>query len=102
MQKWSPNPKPKWRFSLRVIDDGPGIAPEDLARLPERRFRGEAARTRQPDGLGLGLHIARDVAERHGFKLSFRASEYGGLEAELSGSLRPEDFPRDPRAGDGV
>jgi signal transduction histidine kinase len=75
------------RFSLRVVDDGPGIPAEQLARLPERRFRGEAARTRHPEGLGLGLHIARDVAARHGFELALRPSEYGGLEAELSGPL---------------
>lgn len=75
------------RFSLRVIDDGPGIAEEELARLPERRFRGEKARTRVPDGLGLGLHIARDVARRHGFDIAFRRSEYGGLEVEFTGNL---------------
>jgi two-component system sensor histidine kinase BaeS len=74
-------------FSIQVIDDGPGIAPEDMERIAERRFRGEAARTRHPDGSGLGLNIARDVAERHGMQLEFRASDYDGLAVELSGSL---------------
>jgi signal transduction histidine kinase len=74
-------------FSIQVVDDGPGIAPQDMARLAERRFRGEEARTRHPDGSGLGLHITRDVAERHGFRLVFRPSEYGGLAVELSGRL---------------
>jgi signal transduction histidine kinase len=75
------------QFSLRILDDGPGIDEEQLARLPERRFRGEAARTRHPEGSGLGLHIAWDVARHHDFDLGFRRSEYGGLEAELSGPL---------------
>ena len=75
-------------FRLRVLDDGPGMPEEELARMPERRFRGDEARTRNPEGLGLGLNIAWDVAERHGLTLAFRASEYGGLEAELSGPTR--------------
>jgi signal transduction histidine kinase len=75
------------RFSLRVIDDGPGIPEPDLARLTERRFRGDAARTRNPAGLGLGLHIVREVAAQHGFALQIRRSEYAGLEVELSGAL---------------
>jgi len=71
-------------FSLRVIDDGPGVTAEELPRLFERSFRGEAARTRRPDGLGLGLHIASDVARRHGFTLAARRPEAGGLEVTLS------------------
>jgi len=75
------------RFFLTVVDDGPGIPPEELAKLPQRRFRGEMARQRHPGGLGLGLHITRDVARRHGFGLEFRPSAYGGLEVELSGPV---------------
>jgi signal transduction histidine kinase len=74
-------------FSLKVIDDGPGIPQPELARATERAFRGEAARARNPAGLGLGLHIAREVAARHGFGLGLRPSEYGGLEVEISGAL---------------
>jgi signal transduction histidine kinase len=73
------------RFRLRVIDDGPGIPEEDLARLVARGFRGNDARTRVPGGQGLGLDIAHRVASLHGFSLVLRRSEYGGLEAELTG-----------------
>jgi two-component system, OmpR family, sensor histidine kinase BaeS len=76
-------------FCLRVIDDGPGIVPEDLARLVERGFRSNEARTRAPDGQGLGLHIAYRVAELHGFSLLLQPSEYGGLQVELAGGLTP-------------
>lgn len=72
-------------FSLRVLDDGPGIPPGELARLGERSFRGGDARSRHPDGLGLGLSIAREIAARHGCELRLRPSEQGGLEAELTG-----------------
>jgi signal transduction histidine kinase len=81
------------RFSLRVIDDGPGIPDEEIARLAERSYRGDAARQRNPDGLGLGLHIARDVATRHGFSFDIRRSEYGGLEVEIAGRLRSPGPP---------
>jgi signal transduction histidine kinase len=73
------------RFSLRVVDDGPGVAADELARLVERGFRSNAARTRSPDGLGLGLHIALRVAELHRLELRFGPSEYGGLQVDLDG-----------------
>ncbi len=71
-----------WR--LRVVDDGPGIDDGLIERLTQRSVRGDGARSRHPEGQGLGLHIALEVARRHGFALELRRSEYGGLEAELS------------------
>ena len=73
------------RFSLRVVDDGPGVPAAELARLVERGFRGNAARTRSPDGLGLGLNITLRVAELHHLDLRFGPSEYGGLQVDLEG-----------------
>jgi signal transduction histidine kinase len=72
-------------FSLHVIDDGPGIAPEELSRIAQRGYRGDAARTRAPDGQGLGLHIAFRAIELHGYSMKLRASEHGGLEVLFTG-----------------
>jgi signal transduction histidine kinase len=72
-------------FVVRVADDGPGVSPDQLGRLGERRFRTAEARQRHPEGLGLGLGIARDVAERHGFVLTFAANTPSGLVVELRG-----------------
>lgn len=69
-------------YELRVIDDGPGMTPEEIARV-ERGVRGDAARTRAPDGRGLGLHIATRAAELHGFPFTLGPSEFGGLEAKF-------------------
>ncbi|AKT40291.1 sensor histidine kinase [Chondromyces crocatus] len=77
------------RFRLRVLDDGPGIPADDLTRLVERGFRGNEARTRAPDGQGLGLNIACRVAELHGLSLNFQPSEYGGLQVDLEGTRLP-------------
>jgi signal transduction histidine kinase len=72
-------------FSLRVVDDGPGVPDEQLARLTERAFRSDDARRRHPEGMGLGLDIARRVAAFHRISLAFKRSEYGGLEVDFKG-----------------
>ncbi len=76
---------PPTEFSLRVVDDGPGVPDEQLARLTERAFRTDDARRRHPEGSGLGLDIVRRVAEFHRMQLAFRRSEHGGLEVEFRG-----------------
>jgi signal transduction histidine kinase len=70
-------------WTLKVVDDGPGIAEADRPRVLEPSFRGNEARTRHPHGMGLGLHIASDVAARHGLRLDLADTEGGGLTVEL-------------------
>ncbi|MEV5595154.1 HAMP domain-containing sensor histidine kinase [Streptomyces sp. NPDC052496] len=57
---------------LRVEDDGPGVPPEERERIFERFVRLDDARSRDDGGAGLGLAIARDVAQRHGGTLTVR------------------------------
>lgn len=54
------------RFELRVKDDGPGIAPEHLARLFERFYRVDEARSRATGGTGIGLSLVKHIVQRHG------------------------------------
>ena len=72
------------RWTLRVVDDGPGIPEADRSRVVQASFRGSDARTRHPHGMGLGLHIASDVAKRHGLHLELRDTDGGGLTVELT------------------
>ncbi|HYT40272.1 MAG TPA: HAMP domain-containing sensor histidine kinase [Acidimicrobiia bacterium] len=58
------------RVRLEVADEGPGLAPEVAARVFERFYRGDPARTRARGGSGLGLSIVAAVAEAHGGRVS--------------------------------
>jgi signal transduction histidine kinase len=75
------------RFS--VIDDGPGIAPEERDRVFERFHRTDPARTRSAGGAGLGLAIVRAIAEAHHGSVRATSSPEGGaqLELELPGAV---------------
>ena len=55
---------------LRVDNDGPAISPEDRERIFERFTRLDDARSRDEGGAGLGLPIARDIAQHHGGTLT--------------------------------
>jgi two-component system, OmpR family, sensor kinase len=54
------------RVRFTVIDDGPGIPPDQRERIFERFHRVDTARARKSGGAGLGLAIVRAVAEAHG------------------------------------
>ena len=72
------------RIVIRVLDQGPGIAQDQLEKAFEPFFRGESSRNRETGGTGLGLGIARNIARAHGGELSLRNRPEGGLEATLT------------------
>lgn len=68
---------------ITVEDDGPGIPEDRIAAMLEPFTRGEASRNRATGGAGLGLTLARAIAEQHGGKLVLANRAEGGLSATL-------------------
>jgi C4-dicarboxylate-specific signal transduction histidine kinase len=58
---------------VSVIDNGPGISPENLEKLFQPFF------TTKTKGMGMGLNISRTIIESHGGKLNAIANEDGGM-----------------------
>ncbi len=59
---------------VRVRDTGIGILPEDRGNIFERFFRGQNAVSKENEGNGLGLYIARTIATDHGGDLTFASN----------------------------
>ena len=71
------------RYDITVTDTGLGIADADKAHVFERFYRGErtargAESSSVSTGAGLGLPIARWIAEMHGGKLVLERSDASG------------------------
>ncbi|MCY4610855.1 MAG: phosphate regulon sensor histidine kinase PhoR [Gammaproteobacteria bacterium] len=64
------------RIRLAVTDQGVGIKKDHIARLAERFYRVDKARSRGTGGTGLGLAIVKHILQRHGARLQID-SEWG-------------------------
>ncbi|MCA2176316.1 HAMP domain-containing histidine kinase [Nonomuraea glycinis] len=65
------------RAVLEVLDDGAGIAPDQWETVFQRFTRLDASRNIDAGGTGLGLTIAREIAESHGGTLTIEPSDRG-------------------------
>lgn len=72
------------RLVLAVIDNGPGIPPDQLENVLKPFYRVEGSRNRGTGGTGLGLAIAHQLAMAMGAELTLRNRSEGGLEARLT------------------
>jgi two-component system heavy metal sensor histidine kinase CusS len=70
------------RVRLSVINFGDTIPPEVLSRMFDRFFRGDSSRQHDTEGAGLGLAIARSIAQAHGGTIG-ATSEQGVTEVFL-------------------
>jgi len=81
-----------WRIVLK--DDGPGIDSEEAERIFEPYQRGKAAQ-RLPEGMGLGLSIARDLVQAHHGSLTFSSQTGSGscfiVWLPMDSHLEPEE-----------
>jgi two-component system OmpR family sensor kinase len=84
---------------IDVGDTGPGIAPDDLAHVFDRFYRGSAARRSVPGGSGLGLAIVASLVEAMGGSVS--ASSTQGVGTTFSICLPDAARPAPEGAGRG-
>ncbi len=70
--------------TLHVLDDGPGMPEAELEQAFEPFHRGEASRSRETGGTGLGLGIARNIARAHGGDVVLRNRPGRGLDAVVT------------------
>jgi signal transduction histidine kinase len=67
-----------WAVVL-VHNAGPGLSPEEMPRMFERFYRGEAARDYRVPGAGLGLAIAQAIMQRLGGRLTVESQPDQGV-----------------------
>ena len=71
------------QVAIVVEDNGPGIAPEQLAAVMEPFTRLEGSRSRDTGGIGLGLALARAIVNEAGGDLRLANMTEGGLRASI-------------------
>ena len=67
---------------ISVRNTGPPVPPEEIPRVFDRLFRGEYAR--HSPGSGLGLTIARQIAELHGGSIAMQSTEADGTTVSIT------------------
>lgn len=73
-----PGPEGGGPIAIQVRDTGPGIRPEDQAKLFQAFTQLDASTTRRHEGTGLGLYLSRKLADLIGGQLSFQSPPGGG------------------------
>ena len=90
---------------LSVADNGPGMGPDDTARVFERFFRADVSRSRRYGGAGLGLSIVASITKAHGGAVTAAAGPEGGtvltIRLPRSGTTVTEDPQSDDAQSDG-
>jgi signal transduction histidine kinase len=79
-------------FALTVTDTGPGIAPDDQARIFDAFQQVDNTSTRKKGGTGLGLAISKRIVEMHGGTLTVESSPGRGSTFRLTVPVRVELF----------
>ena len=86
------------RAEARIADRGPGLPARALEAMFQPFERGDPSRNRATGGIGLGLSIARAIAQEHGGSLVLANRAGGGLEAVCRLPIRSQALHEGPGA----
>lgn len=85
---------------ITVVDQGEGIAPEQLPHLTRRFYRTDPGRSRASGGTGLGLAIVKHIVERHRGRLEIDSDLGKGTRVVVRLPLSEQDDSAKPAAVD--
>ena len=85
---------------VEVVDNGIGIAADDLPRIFERFYRVERSRSRDAGGTGLGLSIVKHIAQAHGGKIEVVSTPGVGSTFRMLFPPAPQEAEQASDAGD--
>ena len=78
------------QVTIEVLDDGPGIEPDDAPHVFDRFFRSSRARRAHPEGSGLGLALVRSIAILHGGDATIESVAGDGTRARITLPVVPQ------------
>lgn len=86
------------RTVVAIENTGPGIAAEDLPMVFDRFYKGDKSRSRDKNGMGLGLYLVRTILQLHGgnIQVSSVQGQYCRFEFYVP---KPQEAPRLKEAG---
>lgn len=74
--------------TISIKDEGSGISPEDLSHVWERFYKADRSRTKGVQGTGLGMTIAKDILDMHGFEYWIESELGKGTCVHIKAPLR--------------
>ncbi|MFI5175256.1 MAG: DUF4118 domain-containing protein [Terriglobia bacterium] len=90
----------KGHLIFTVKDQGPGIANEEIERIFDKFYRGQHSSKRRSEGTGMGLAIARGIAEAHGGTIGCENNIDGGATFTLKIPVECRESPETVAAGE--
>lgn len=69
---------------VSVSDTGIGMTEEDVVRVFDRFYRGEAGKVANPSGSGLGIPVAHEIAQRHNAEMRIKSAPGAGTTVSFS------------------
>lgn len=69
---------------FQVVDNGRGMAPEELTKITEAFYRVDKARSRSQGGAGLGLALCQQIAELHNGSIQFTSTPGKGTRVTVT------------------